>query len=315
MGLDRLERGPVRAQAAAVADLRRVVELACLAPSVRNAQPWRWHAPGPGVLELHADPARIVGDWDDDARMLLLSCGAVLDHAVLVARALGCEVDVERMPGRLASRPDRPAPLARLRLRTGRPSPSAATDLEAVLGRRTDRRRFTTWPVPVGHLHDLAVVASRRGAVAAPVVDLADRVRIERLLGRATDRQARAVARLGAAPAPVPFAGPVPIEPERELEPADGLLVLGSPAGRDRALDRLVVGEALSALWLHATTVGLSIVPLSVICEVPETRLALAQDVLGGLLEPQVLVRVGWQPIGQAARSPRRALSDVLTIA
>lgn len=308
MGTERLERGSTQARTVTAAELRRVVELACLAPSVRNAQPWRWHAPGPGVLELHGDPARIVGDWDDDARMLLLSCGAVLDHAVLVARALGLDVDVERLPGRAG-------PLARLRLRPGRPAPSAATDLEAVVARRTDRRRFTTWPVPVTHLHDLAVVASRRGAVAAPVVDLADRVRIERLLGRAADRQARAVTRLGAAPAPVPFPAPVAVEPERDLEPSDGLLVLGSPAGRDHVVDRLAVGEALSALWLHATTVGLSIVPLGVVCEVPETRLALAHDVLGGLLEPQLLVRVGWQPIGQAPRSPRRALDDVLTVA
>ena len=292
------------------ADVRRVVELAGLAPSVRNSQPWRFVARGTEI-ELRADRSRALRVGDDDGRMLLLSCGAALDHAVVAARALGDAVEVRRLPD--AGDPDL---LAVLRLHPGVPSASAATDLQAIAERRTDRRRFTSWPVSFGQLQDLCRVAEQRGAVAVPVVDLADRVRIDLLLGRAGDRQARDAARgrprlgLRASLGDSPY-----VEPDRDLEPADGLLVLGTaPDIGDTPAGWLAAGEALSALWLDATRAGLAIVPLSVVCEVPETRAALQHEVLGGLVSPQVLVRVGWQAIGRPRRTPRRPVEDVLEV-
>jgi hypothetical protein len=79
----------------------------------------------------------------------------------------------------------------------------------------------------------------------------------------------------------------------------------------------LRAGEALSAIWLDATTEGLSIVPLSQVIEVRETREALRYDVLGGLAEPLVVLRVGWQAISrsQLPRTPRRPVDEVLELA
>ncbi len=76
----------------------------------------------------------------------------------------------------------------------------------------------------------------------------------------------------------------------------------------------LRTGEALSALWLRATTEGLSVVPISQVVEVAETRSALQHDLMDGLMAPQILVRIGWQQISRSEhpRSPRRPLSDVL---
>jgi hypothetical protein len=73
-------------------------------------------------------------------------------------------------------------------------------------------------------------------------------------------------------------------------------------------------GEGLSALWLTAVRQGLSVVPLSQVAEVPETRAALRHDLLGGLAHPLLVLRVGWQAISrsQLEPSPRRAVDDVL---
>lgn len=283
----------------------RIVELATLAPSVRNSQPWYW-VTDRDDLELRADRSRVLRTGDDDGRMLTISCGAALDHALVAARALGFAVEVQCVPS-----PGDPDLLARLQLRPGVPSPSATADLQAITERRTDRRRFTSWPVSVDQLHELCDVAATRGAIAIPVVDLADRVRIDLLLGRAGDRQARAQARLGARGFRSPFADTPYVAPDRDLEPADGLLVLGARPDEDGRAAWLAVGEALSALWLEATRAGLSIVPLSVVCEVAETRAVLQHEVLGGLMAPQTLVRVGWQAIGRPRRTPRRPLDDV----
>ena len=53
-------------------------------------------------------------------------------------------------------------------------------------------------------------------------------------------------------------------------EPTDGLLVVVT--ADDGRLSWLHAGEALSAVWLDATTEGLSVVPLSQVVEVAETR-------------------------------------------
>ena len=76
----------------------------------------------------------------------------------------------------------------------------------------------------------------------------------------------------------------------------------------------LRAGEALGQLWLHAMNDGLSVVPLSQVVEVDETRSALHHEVLGGLLHPQLLVRIGWQEIARSTlpRTPRRPLDEVL---
>ncbi|MET0840403.1 MAG: hypothetical protein ABWY19_16605 [Marmoricola sp.] len=96
------------------------------------------------------------------------------------------------------------------------------------------------------------------------------------------------------------------------VESADGLVAVCT--AHDGVRSWLQAGETMSALWLEATQVGLSIVPLSQIIEVPETRRILNEDVFAGMARPQILLRVGWQEIARTTlpRTPRRPLADVL---
>jgi hypothetical protein len=100
----------------------------------------------------------------------------------------------------------------------------------------------------------------------------------------------------------------------REVEGSDGLLVLCAP--RDDVASWLAAGQALSAIWLGATIEGLSVVPLSQVIEVAETRQAFQTEVLGGLAHPLVVIRVGWQAISrsQLPRTPRRPVAEVLEL-
>lgn len=306
------------------APLATLVGLACQAPSVHNTQPWRWHIEGP-VVELYADLSRQLTESDPTGRNLLLSCGAALHHLRVAAAAHGCSVTVERLPDAR-----RPALLARVTLGPGERSATADDDLAAIAARVTDRRRFTSWPVPDSRLHDLAAVGSREGAVVVPLLHVAERHRTELLFARARDLQAshRAARAEQRAWVDRGAADGVPSEALPEgaagrfrtgggagptLEGSDRVLVVASET--DAPLDHLRAGEALSAMWLRATTDHLSVVPLTQVVEPPETRNALRHEVLDAALHPHLVVRIGWQEIARSTlpRTPRRPLDEVLT--
>jgi hypothetical protein len=261
------------------------------------------------------------------------SCGAALHHAQVAAAALGRKPDVMRFPD-----PGDPDLLAVLELHATAPSPEDLDLLAALEARRTDRRRFTSWPVPNERLDHLAKVADGWGARVMPLTSPSQRFRAELLIVRAIeaqekDSQVSAEQQRWVEHSPVdglpqsalprqqhPSERPDRFDRDghdrrvsRPVEASDGLLAICT-TGDDPA-DWLASGEALSALWLRATMAGLSVVPLSQVIEVEETRLALHHGLFHGMAVPQMLVRIGWQEISRSAlpRTPRRPLDDVLS--
>jgi hypothetical protein len=309
---------------------RRIVELACRAPSVHNTQPWAWRI-GLDRIELYADWSRRLPASDPDGRNLVISCGAALHHAQVAAAALGFDVAVTT-----SQVPLHPQHLATLDLTPGTLDRDAADDLRALELRSTNRQRFTDWPIPDGRLSKLAASVTQDGVLCRALTDVADRFRVELLVSRALTRQthdqdvvaeqrlwidhglrdgvpAHAVADRGLLPLHhrSRFASEPPADAQPEVRiGSDGLLVLAT--GSDDPGAWLRTGEALSALWLHATADGLSVVPLSQVIEVDETRQAVRFGVLDGTMAPQILVRIGWQEIGTRPRTPRRPVDDVL---
>jgi nitroreductase len=72
----------------------------------------------------------------------------------------------------------------------------------------------------------------------------------------------------------------------------------------DGPLDWLRAGEALSAAWLTATTIGVSVVPLSGVVEVAATWHTL-RHLLSGLGHPYLALRLGIADPEQHGRPPR----------
>lgn len=312
---------------------RDVVTLATRAPSLHNTQPWRWRIVRDDLLELFAAHDRRLPTLDPRGRLMMLSLGAALHHAVVAARAVDRAVEVERLP-------DGPPDLvARVHLGEHRPAgPAERVALASLVARRTDRRPFTSWALPEERLRDLAAVAATYG-VAAVRLDTGQRVAVERLVGAAAARQAASpvlVEEVGTWWGTTSPHGGVPgaLVPDRLVDPLgigrchDGTLPTGpvedcasehtavlvlchrddDPAGW------LATGEAMSAVWLDAIAEGLGVVPVSLPVEVTEVRERLRDDVLGLLAHPQLLLRVGWPHTASArlAPSPRRPLDDVI---
>ena len=306
---------------------------ACRAPSVHNTQPWQWRVSGAEV-RLHTDDRRRLDVLDPDGRDLVISCGAALHHLQVAAAGHGWNARVTRLAseagdGALAVAILRPARIAREHARL----------LEALRRRRTDRRRLTSWPVPVERLKRLAADGTSWGAMVLPVESERTRATLEHLTFRANriqqqdERYAGELAAWVRADAsdgiPVDhvvagqrsdvtqldrvFPGGVLDDPVLEREASvDGMLIVCTSS--DDRLSRLRAGEALSAVWLAATTDGLALVPLTSAMEVDETRRQLQADVLDDLAFPQLLMRVGWPPMSRSPLPPTPRLPLAKTV-
>jgi len=281
----------------------RVVDLARRAPSIQNTQPWSWSVDDT-TIHLYADWGRWRRRDDPAGRHLLISCGLALHHAEVAARGLGWDAVVSRFPH---SPGDRHGLVARLDLVPSFASSEGAAELTALTQRRTDRRRFTSWPVAEELIQELCASASSRGGLAVSLPDVVDRFRVEHLVDLAQ--------RLGGGALLEDVGGTRWLTGTgTSVEVHDVLVVLCSQADTPDSWTN--VGESLGALWLTAVRRGLAVVPLSQVIEIEETRESLRSSVLGGLVLPQLLVRVGWQPIGHTGspRTTRRSLEEVTIV-
>lgn len=316
---------------ASVTTGRDIVAFGTRAPSIHNTQPWSWRIDG-SRIDLRADRGRQLHVADPEGRHLTISCGAALHHAVVRARTLGFEAEVELLP--TAGDPDH---LATIQLVPGRPDPEAETEAELLGRRRTDRRRFTAWPLPDDRLDQLVAAAVEPGTDALTIREPARRVRVGLLVSKAAwveSHDPRYAREQEHWTLPTPEGGvpethrPAPHprlrvssrydDPGSEsmgrdpVQGTDGLVVITTE--EDGPRDWLRSGTMLCRLWTEAMTAGLSLVPLSQLVEVPDTRAALADEIVAGAGHPQLLLRLGWQEISRnpLPSSGRRPLDDVL---
>ncbi|MEV4050028.1 NAD(P)H nitroreductase [Amycolatopsis sp. NPDC049688] len=313
--------------------VKTAVAMAVRAPSVHNSQPWFWRL-GQGSLHLYADPDRRLPETDPDGRDLILSCGAALHHVRVGFAALGWAAEVHRLPN-----PAEPGHLAAITLHPHDPSQDEIAMAAAIPRRRTDRRRHSSWAVPLGHVEAMSRAAALEGTVLQAAENSA-RYYLATAIEEAADRHAADPAyrtELSAwsgrhlspdgvparnTPAPDdtpgalrtrPFADPLLAQPPgTKAEDDETVLLVLSTASDDR-MSRLRAGEATSAVLLTANAFGLSSCPLTEPLELPDVRDTVTERVTGGSF-PQMVLRIGWAPANAEPlpATPRRDLADVL---
>jgi nitroreductase len=308
--------------------MRTVLALASRAPSVHNTQPWRWVV-GAESLHLYSDADRQLPNTDPEGRDLILSCGAALNHCVVALAAVGWRAKVTRLPN-----PADPNHLAAIEL-----SRSTADSLDIALAaaiprRRTDRRTYSSWPVPVGDIALMAARAARNGVALCQVEDtdklhqivaqsVWDHMNHDYLVElTAWSGRYASVAGVPARNTPksnptakIPgrfFAGPALAMPSGAAPADDNAVVVALGTRTDDRLAQLRAGEATSVVLLTATSMGLACCPVTEPLEVAETREMVRTEIFGGGSYPQMLLRVGWAPINAdpLPATPRRELSD-----
>ena len=311
--------------------IHAVMSLAARAPSVHNSQPWRWRVEAHS-LHLYADPDRHLTATDPDGRDLLLSCGATLHHGVVALAALGWQSKVHRYPN-----PADPRHLAAVEVYRHSASELDVALAAAIPRRRTDRRHYSSWPVPAVDIALMGARAARAGVMLRQVEGLPQLRRIvaDAVWRHATDAGylteltmwSGRYASLAGVPArntpqsdptaPLParlFAGPALPQPSGIDPGDDAAVVLALGTKDDGPLSRLRAGEATSLVLLTATALGLASCPVTEPLEIAETRHAVQTDVFGASGFVQMLLRIGWAPVNSDPLpcTPRRPVEDVV---
>ena len=314
------------------------VEDASAAPSLLNAQPWKFRfLRDDGVLRLHADPERALPKSDPDGRGLHLGCGAALFNLRVAATAAGWRPATQLLPDT-----SDPELLAEVELtRTPGLDETLALLRPAIHRRHTSRYPFREDDIP-GDLQDgLCAAADLEGARLV----FPDAWHVQSVLELVHDAEGQEAQDPGLRDETVRWAR---TDPAGEAKASDGIPVeafgpgqrgAGSPvrdfaAGRtvpgrgwasfenrphiallgterDQPLDWLRAGQALERVLLRATLDGLVASLASQPLEWPELRWAV-RDPESAMGHVQMVIRLGYGPEGPV--TPRRPVADVLDI-
>ncbi|WP_327111146.1 nitroreductase [Streptomyces sp. NBC_01341] len=323
------------AQRASVESVTAWVSDATMAPSMHNAQPWRFrYMPAVGVLQLRMDRTRSMPRTDSTNRGMHLSCGAALFNLRVAAARAGWSARLTLLPD-----PEEPALLATVEFTESAEIDKASELYPAIGRRRSSREPFADEPVPDALLGALSGAARSEGANLSvlgewqvdAVLDLvAEAQQDESVSPEAREELARWTAS-GAGEAdgiPVQAFGPhrydgrAPVRdfalgrpvPERRsaiFESHPCLAVLAT--AQDRPQDWLLAGQAMERVLLQAALDGLSTSLNSQALERPELRWLLRDPRSASAAAcPQMLLRLGYGPV--VPSTPRRAVSDVLDV-
>ncbi|MFF3609797.1 Acg family FMN-binding oxidoreductase [Streptomyces sp. NPDC002463] len=314
-----------------------LVEDAVTAPSMHNAQPWKFvHREGTDAVELHGDPSREMPREDPAHRSLHLGCGAALFGLRVAAAHHG----LEAVPRLLPDRED-PWHFADVHIRQAADADEDLAVLRPALRERhTSRFPFTDERIPAEILDGLRAAAllegCRLGVPGAWHTDaVMDAVHTSELF-EAADASVRAeIARWirtgapGEGPAtegiPAYAFGPrqydvtspirdfdsprrVADRPSARFEKVPQIVLLGTV--EDTPQDWLRAGQAMQRVLLRATLDGLSTSLMSQPLEWPELR-SVARDPSSATGYVHMVIRLGYGPAGRA--TPRRPVPEVLT--
>ncbi|WP_128376454.1 Acg family FMN-binding oxidoreductase [Streptomyces cavernae] len=316
-----------------------LVAEAAAAPSMHNAQPWRFRfLTGERVLQLRADPERAMPHSDPDNRALHIGCGAALFNLRVAAAHADLVPETRLLP-----EPQDPLLLAAVHLAdpAGRARDEDLARLHsAIRQRHTSRHPFAEKDIPEDVRAALGAAAEREGAEllfpglwhAETVLDLirdaesrdaldsdaGEDLRRWTRLGPEADTAVDGVPEYAFGPrkrdgkAPVrDFAGrrPVADRGTTTFERTPHLALLSTRG--DGPADWLCAGQALEHVLLEATLADLATSLTSHALEDRALRL-LIRDPSSGTGQVQMVVRLGYGPRGPA--TPRRPVADVLDI-
>jgi len=268
----------------------RAVVAAGRAPSAYERKPWRWQ-PGDGVLSLFTDRARMSGLHDPAGRLATISCGAALHHARVTLAARGWRVTVTRLPDAAD-----PTHLARLHIDGAAPvSPGTADLARRIKQRHTDVHPITGDPIEPETLRAIGA-AFRSQHVRFAVL------RPDQILGLtvasahvpaldSTDAQWHAELALWTGSDRIAADDDLrqPIAHGEHDRAAIFAVLHGS---NDDDIDWLHAGEALSTGSLVATSLGISVLPLSAPIEHANARQTLRRSA-PEIRFPYLMLRVG----------------------
>ncbi|MFD7443301.1 Acg family FMN-binding oxidoreductase [Streptomyces sp. NPDC059909] len=311
---------------------------AAAAPSMHNAQPWRFrYFQGSRTFHERADFDRVMPHSDPDARALHLGCGAALLNLRVAIVHDGWYPAIRLLPD-----PADPALLATVQLTDTESGESdLATLYPAIHRRHSSRFPFEETEIPEAVRMALIDAADREVAMLSfpgpwhqqEVLDLVEEAERRNVTDRGSGEDVAQWTRIDAssvntAPDGIPdyafgprkrggkapmrdFAGTRPVagRGSAEFEQHPQLALLSTTD--DRPEDWLRAGQAMERVLLLATLEGLSSSFATQALEWADLRWPL-RDPVSGRGYTQIVLRLGYGPEGPS--TPRRPVKEVLDI-
>lgn len=318
--------------------VKALVRDAAAAPSMHNAQPWRFrYFQDNRTFHVRADFDRVMPHADPDARALHIGCGATLLNLRVAAIHGGWHPETRLLPD-----PADPALLATVRLTgSGGDESDLGTLYPAIHQRHSSRFPFEERDIPEAVRTALRDAAGRERASLSfstgwhlqDVLDLVEEAEARNRTDRGSDEDLAAWTRTGTpsegtAPDGVPdyafgprkrggkapmrdFAGSRHVEGRSaaQFERSPHLALLST--ARDQPDDWLCAGQAMEHVLLLATLEGLSSSFVTQALEWTDLRWPL-RDPISGSGHVQMVLRLGYGPKGPS--TPRRQVTEVLDI-
>jgi nitroreductase len=295
---------PMTATLLDTSTITTLVEAAGTAPSLRNAQPWRFRfLRDSRSVRLHADHGRGLPQVDPERCGLHLGCGAALFNLRVAAAAAGRDPIVRLLPDA-----SDPTLLAEVCLTTtGHPGEALARLRPAIARRHTSRRVIHDDDIPATVRDALCDAALREGARLvfpdAPYVRL--------ILQLVRDIEGSGAPEPGTPSREREF-GTVPVIPGRSRAPFEDrprIALLGTVD--NRPVDWLTAGQALQRVLLQGTRDGLVASLAFQPFQWPGLRWT-EGDPASAVEHIHMVLHVGYGPEGYP--TPRQPVSEVLEI-
>lgn len=302
-----------------------LVHYATLAPSSHNSQPWKFTA-SENTVHVYLDDARWLRIADPDQRELHISVGCAVENLMLAAVHFG-------LAPALTWFPDQRSPLvaAGIRLHPSAPAGGTPALLEAMVQRQTNHRLFHARPLPKTLPQRLQECCREEGIQLFLTEDTAIRRQVENLaaqadalqfanpdfrqelgewIGRGVFGTPWLLSKMGQLA--VTYLDMGASMGKKDIDRIESAPVLGliTSSGDDRT-SQLKAGRVFQAICLAATLEGVSLQPISQLCEIAPIRGQLARLTPQPGLYPQQPFRLGYAD-PEPKHTPRRALDEVL---
>jgi nitroreductase len=310
--------------------LRFLVRYAILAPSTRNTQPWRF-AVEVNRVQLFADLQREQPISDPDRRELYISLGCALENLLIAAEHFGFRHHVRYFPeygndelvASIAFEPGEPPfsvraviPLATIARRHNDNSlyGSASIPEEIRIHLETSRMESELrLDLTADHFFHRWVEQLTREADHLEFADPDFREELGRRIREGAFGLPKVLSRLGSlAVSRLDLGDPVARQDQKIVDSAPLLGLIS--ATDDSHLAHVRSGQLFERLWLTATSLGVSVHPMSQTMRHPDLRSEVAELIPARGWVPQHLFRVGYSLRHGEPRyyTPRRPLEEVM---
>jgi len=302
-----------------------LLNYAILAPSSHNSQPWKFNVTKDCIL-VFADKSRWLQVADADQRELYLSLGCALENLIVAADHFGYNCSVAYFPGeedlvaKVVLQPaDNPSRDPRL--------------FSAILSRQTNRNPFEPQAISetdqetiyrLSSDADVGIFITSDSAIKKSFLDLVVQANgiqysdakykseLGHWLGQGVMGPTGMQAKMAQLAVVFLDMGPQQTKKDAELINSTPYLGFISTTNND-SISSLKAGRVLERFWLAATSLGVSLHPMSQALEVSQTKADLSRHLPAesGMMQVQQAFRLGYAKPAKE-HSTRRSLKEVL---